>query len=193
MGAYCPYILTKKQMQLVENLIKKLEFMLLKENHLYKGFMTINVIITDNKIYLLEINTRLGDSEGQTLFALLEDDLFEVFNFIIKGEIKSYTPKFKSGFSMSLNIVTNTYPDDFNSKKAYITKASVNKIVKNGIDVFPYSRIEQNSRNYIQIFNRFLSLCACGQDLNSLNDFLTQNAYLLISRNIYFRSDIGKY
>ena len=191
MGAYCPYILTKKQMQLVENLIKKLEFMLPKENHLYKGFMTINVILTDNDIYLLEINTRLGDSEGQTVLKMLNDDLFEIFNLILKGQIENYIPDFKIGFSMSLNIINKTYPEIRIPKKAYITKSSVQRIINNGIDVFFYNRIKQNNKTYIQMNDRFLSLCAYHQNLDSLSRLLNNAASSLSSRNVYCRTDLG--
>lgn len=193
MGSYCPYILSAKQMKSVENLIQKLEYMLLKEGCLYKGFMTINVILTDNDIYLLEINTRLGDSEGQTVLKLLNDDLFEIFDLILKGQIENYIPDFKIGFSMSLNIINKTYPEIIISQpqKAYISKTSVQKIIDSGIDVFFYNGTKQSNKNYIQIHNRFLSLCAYHQNLDSLSGLLNNAASSLSSRNVYYRTDLG--
>ncbi len=87
MGSYCPYILSKEQKNLIFELVEKLQTALSCENLLYKGFMTINVIINDNKAYLLEINTRLGDSEGQVVLELIENDICELFEAILSENI----------------------------------------------------------------------------------------------------------
>jgi len=192
MGAFCPYKLNSKQINLLDNLILKLKKLLISERHFYKGFMTINVIFKEENIFLLEINTRLGDSEGQTLLKLLNDDLYKVFDSILNSNIDKYVPDFKSGYAMSLNVVNKTYPEKRFGKKAYITKYSLEKLIKNGIDVFFYKRIKQNNRNYIQGFGRFISLCAYNQDLSALSVLLKNAADSISARNIYYRTDIGQ-
>ncbi len=51
----------------------------------FKGFIFFGLMVTDRGTYLLEYNMRLGDPETQVIFALLENNLYDVITDCLAG------------------------------------------------------------------------------------------------------------
>lgn len=191
MGSVVPFYLNKNETLLLENLIEKLCILLKNENHFYKGFMTLNVIFTKSDVYLLEINTRLGDSEGQTILSLLDTDLSYVFEKMYCGCINELKLDFKVGYSMSINIINSFYPDIRTNELAYIAEKSIIEILKSNIDLFFYKYVNLSNGNYTQIYDRFISITSNGKSIKELKEKLYSNLEKIDGKNIFYRSDIG--
>ena len=52
----------------------------------YKGILYAGLMKTENGIYFLECNCRIGDPEAQVLLSLLDEDLFKICVNCIKSE-----------------------------------------------------------------------------------------------------------
>ncbi len=191
MGSVVPFYLNKNETLLLENLIEKLCTLLKNEKHFYKGFMTLNVIFTQSDVYLLEINTRLGDSEGQTILSLLDTDLSYIFEKMYCGCINEVKLDFKAGYSMSVNIINSFYPDVRTNELAYITQKSIFEILKSNIDLFFYKYVNLQNGNYTQIYDRFVSLVANDESIQILKDRLYSSLEKIQGKNIFYRKDIG--
>lgn len=190
MGCIAPIQLSEQELLLLNNLIQKLEILLTEENLFYKGFMTINVIFTDREIYLLEINTRLGDSEGQTILELIDFDLMELFIALDEGNLNEYNFNFKKEYSASVNIINKSYPR-INNKKAFINKKSLNNIKLNSAKIFFYKNVKENKNYYIQDNNRFLSIVATGNSIKDVRKTIYTSIEQIEGKNIFYRKDIG--
>lgn len=188
MGSVCPYNVTEYQLCLINKLISQIENLLIEENLFYKGFMTINVIITEVEIYLLEINTRMGDSEGQVVFNLLETDIMKVFESISNKSIYALDLKFKDGYSMAVNIIDKNYPNILLDEKASITKKSLECLKFN---YFFNIRVKDEKENYIQKSNRIISIVGFDKNISKLRKSMYKEINKLEGNNIFFRTDIG--
>lgn len=191
LGALAPYLLTPNEYSLLDNLIEKLSVLLKNENHFYKGFMTINVIFTSEDVYLLEINTRLGDSEGQTVLKILETNLSEIFEAMYLGKINNLDLKFKPDYSMSVNIINSNYPDGKINEKAYIKKESIDFLLNSDIELLFYKNAKLHNDQYQQGNDRFLSLVSSANQLNVLQSNIYSIIKNIDGENIYYRTDIG--
>lgn len=188
MGSVCPYNVTEYQLCLINKLISQIEDLLIEENLFYKGFMTINVIITEAEIYLLEINTRMGDSEGQVIFNLLETDIMEIFESMSNQSIDALDLKFKDGYSMAVNVIDKNYPNILLDEKASISKKSLECLK---FDYFFNIRVKEEKENYIQKGNRIISIVGFDKNISKLRKSMYKEINKLEGNNIFFRTDIG--
>ncbi len=189
MGSFGPVVLSEKQSSLLFILIEKLKILLTKENLFYKGFMTINVIFTEDDIYLLEINTRLGDSEGQVFFKLLKTDLMLLFDAVLTQRLDTFDIKYNTGFAAAVNIINKYYPNRSDCI-AYISKKSICKISKIHSDFYFYNNIKQTKKRFFQKNNRFISVVSSDISLVNLDKKIYKVCKQIKGKNIFFRTDI---
>ena len=191
MGSVVPYFISSSEITLLEVLISKLKILLETENLFYKGFMTINVIFSNNNAYLLEINTRLGDSEGQAILSLLETDLFDIFESMYNQTVDKLNLSFKNGYAIAVNVINSSYPDILKNNAAKIPEKYINDILNSDIDLFFYKLAKLNSGNYIQQNDRFLSVVVQDKTIYCAREKIYSKINDIIGNNIYYRNDIG--
>ena len=191
MGSVVPYFISSSEITLLEALISKLKILLETENLFYKGFMTINVIFSNNNAYLLEINIRLGDSEGQAILSLLETDLFEIFESMYNQTVDKLNLSFKNGYAIAVNVINSSYPDILKNNVAKIPEKYINDILNSDIDLFFYKLVKLNSGNYIQQNDRFLSVVVQDKTIYCAREKIYSKINDIIGNNIYYRNDIG--
>ena len=191
MGSISPFNLESKYLIKIENLIDRLSILLQRESIFYKGFMTLNITISNDEVFLFEINTRLGDSEGQTILNLLDNDLIELFDAMHYQKLDDLKLFFKQGYSVSVNVINNSYPnfDDFDV--ARIEKKSLDNILSDDIDVFFYKNVLNQKEYYEQGHYRFISLVSFGSDINIARNNIYSKLEKINGDNIYYRKDIG--
>ena len=191
MGSVVPYFISSSEITLLEVLISKLKILLETVNLFYKGFMTINVIFSNNNAYLLEINTRLGDSEGQAILSLLETDLFDIFESMYNQTVDKLNLSFKNGYAIAVNVINSSYPDILKNNAAKIPEKYINDILNSDIDLFFYKLAKLNSGNYIQQNDRFLSVVVQDKTIYCAREKIYSKINDIIGNNIYYRNDIG--
>lgn len=70
---------TQENIPEIDSYIEKILNFLLSKNIVYKGIMYLNVMKVDSIYYILEINTRFGEPETQSLYPTLSLNFFEMF------------------------------------------------------------------------------------------------------------------
>jgi len=156
---------------------------LLAENMIFAGIIFFGLMITQDGVYLLEYNMRMGDPETQAVLPLMESNFLEVITQAIHGqpiELKwkpqsalcvvmasgGYPLNYETGFEISgLNSVTTPY---------FVAGASLNegKLYTSG--------------------GRVLNVVGLGNDLKSAQNAAYENVAKIRFDYEYYRKDIGE-
>lgn len=154
----------------------------------FAGVIFFGVMITQNGIYLLEYNMRLGDPETQAVLPLLESDLLNVFEASIEKRLAQVQLSWHAGATCCVVLASGGYPEKY-------------------INDLPIYGIKEFNRVDCQLFTAGVKLhadqfvTAGGRVLNIVGKGNTplearENAYAAIKdiqfKNCYSRQDIGK-
>lgn len=159
------------------------------EGREFKGIIFFGLMLTENGPKVLEYNARFGDPEAQVVLPRMKNDIVEVFEACIDGNLDKIDLEFEDNAAVCVVLASEGYPvsyekgfeikglEKFEDKDSYFvfhagTKLSDNKIVTNG--------------------GRVLGVTATGSDLKQAR----ANAYEAVKwiefDNKYMRNDIGK-
>jgi phosphoribosylamine--glycine ligase len=77
----------------------------------YRGFLYIGIMV-DSKgdPWVLEYNTRMGDTEAETILMLLDDDFSDVAEKAAKGSVKDLQLTWRDGCAVSVAVAPPGYP-----------------------------------------------------------------------------------
>ena len=118
MGAYSPSKLINEELdrkiisKIIEPTLKGL--MDFKTN--FKGFLYAGLMIKNNEPYLIEYNVRMGDPECQTILPRLKNDIMEVLEGSINGELENINLSWHESKSLSIVLCSKGYPDKFKNE-----------------------------------------------------------------------------
>ncbi|MGH8810153.1 MAG: phosphoribosylamine--glycine ligase, partial [Noviherbaspirillum sp.] len=77
----------------------------------YRGFLYFGIMVdARGEPWVLEYNTRLGDTEAETILTLWDDDLAQVALQATTGSIASLTLNWRKGWAVSIAIAPHGYP-----------------------------------------------------------------------------------
>ncbi|XP_065205635.1 trifunctional purine biosynthetic protein adenosine-3-like [Planococcus citri] len=113
MGAFCPYALTKDEMEFIEcEIMQHTVSSLASELNKFVGVLYAGLMITKDGIKVLEFNCRFGDPETQVLMPLLDSDLYKIFEDCCTGHLQeNRTVKWKQNTScVGVVIASKEYP-----------------------------------------------------------------------------------
>ena len=115
MGAYSPSRLINKELE--EKILNKIILPTLKylkeKGGVYKGFLYAGLMIKDEEPFLIEYNVRMGDPECQTILPLLNNDLIDLFDYCVNGNLKDIDLSWRKKKSICIVISSKGYPDEF--------------------------------------------------------------------------------
>lgn len=121
MGSFAPYhLLSNKQLEWVQvHVLQKLvDHMREEEKTPFVGGFTLNLIVSPDLVQILEINTRLGDSETQVVFPLLTTDVYDLFQACVTQTLHELPLSFESNCAVIVNAVIRTYPESSKLEEA---------------------------------------------------------------------------
>ncbi|WP_151633541.1 phosphoribosylamine--glycine ligase [Noviherbaspirillum aerium] len=85
------------------------------ENLQYRGFLYIGIMVDDKgDPWVLEYNTRMGDTEGETILMLLDEDFSDVVDRAGKDSVKDLRLKWRDGCAISVAVAPPGYPTEIN-------------------------------------------------------------------------------
>ena len=92
MGAYAPAPCLPPCLckEAVEQVVKKCINGLKNEGIVYEGVLYAGLMLTKKGIEVLEFNCRFGDPETEVVLLALENDLYEVVNDVMDGNLDSF-------------------------------------------------------------------------------------------------------
>lgn len=185
MGAYCPSpLFDEKLREKVENrIIKPTINGMKKEGHPYKGFLYIGIMLVEGEPYMIEYNVRLGDPEAQVIIPMLDNDFLSVVEHTIDEKIDLLDIKNKDGFTVTVILASDGYPDKYEKNKEILG-------LDNSTLIF-HSGTKYEDDTYYTNGGRVLSVIGSGDTLKSAIDNAYYNVKKIKFQNMYFRNDIG--
>ena len=185
MGAYCPSpLFDEKLREKVENrIIKPTINGMKKEGYPYKGFLYIGIMLVEGEPYMIEYNVRLGDPEAQVIIPMLDNDFLSVVEHTIDEKIDLLDIKNKDGFTVTVILASDGYPDKYEKNKEILG-------LDNSTLIF-HSGTKYEDDTYYTNGGRVLSVIGSGDTLKSAIDNAYYNVEKIKFQNMYFRNDIG--
>lgn len=117
MGSYSPvpWLTADLEEKIKEQVVLPTLRGLQAEGLQYRGFLYIGIMV-DHKgdPWVLEYNTRMGDTEAETILMLLDDDFSDVVNKAAKGSVKDLNLTWREGCAVSVAVAPPGYPGTVN-------------------------------------------------------------------------------
>lgn len=190
MGAYSPapvvtdeiseYVMEKVMLQTVRGMAA--------EGRPYKGMLYAGLMISGDKINVLEFNCRFGDPEAQPLLMRLKSDVVDIFEAAIDGKLDTIDMKIDPRPTVCVVMSSGGYPGSYETGKMIRGISKANAIT--GVEVFHAGTAIEN-RRLVTAGGRVLGVTAVGKDLQTA----ISRAYMGVDEikwtGCFFRTDIG--
>ena len=160
------------------------------EGREFKGIIFFGLMLTEDGPKVLEYNARFGDPETQVVLPRMENDIIDVFEACIDGNLDKIDLKFKDNAAVCVVLASDGYPlkyekgfkisglEKFDGSDEYFCFHAGTKFNENG--------------DIVTNGGRVLGVTAIGDDLKTAR----ANAYAATEwiefENKYMRHDIGK-
>jgi len=148
---------------------------------LYGGFMA-----TRDGVRLLEYNVRLGDPEGMNVLPILEDDLPEVCERLVDGNLPAALR-----FAKKATVCKYVVPSGYGMKPRAGTPIEVNEtgIAKSGAEVF-YASVEEKDDRVLTTTSRALAVVGISDSIAKA-EAICEAGLRHVKGDVYVRHDIG--
>lgn len=150
----------------------------------YIGIVYGSFMATRNGVKLIEFNARFGDPEVINLLSLLETDLMEISQAMLKGLLAQQKINFKKAASVCKYLVPEGYPDQ-PQKGQYIKITELPEAVE-----FYYAAVIERDEGLQLLGSRALALVATADTITQAHE-LIEEATKSIHGPVFHRSDIG--
>ena len=190
MGAYAPAPIVSEDVELKikETIIEPTLRALNTEGIDFKGIIYFGLMISDDGARVLEYNVRFGDPEAQVILPLLETDLVDIMEAVIKGELAQIEIEWKDKKALCVVMASGGYPVEYETGKE-ITGIKEVERDKDSIVFQAGTRFEK--AKLLTAGGRVLAVTALG---NSFEEVISK-AYAGVGKinfnDLYYRNDIG--
>ncbi|WP_185851120.1 phosphoribosylamine--glycine ligase [Blattabacterium cuenoti] len=177
-----PYMTNEIWLDFKENILKPTLEGLFAEKLMFFGFIYFGLMITSNKIYLLEYNTRMGDPETQTLLPLMNSNFIHMIqsSFLYKEISISW----KKLCSCCVVLSSGGYPDKYKTGKVIEGINSLN-------EPFYISGANNKKEKWITSGGRVLNVVGLGNTIDEARKKAYNEVKKVKFEDFYFRKDIG--
>lgn len=188
-GCYSPSPLFDKKLkrEIHHEILTKIETGFEYEYLDYKGIIFVGLMITDDGIKVLEFNVRFGDPETQSVIPRLEDNIVDILQKTIDGNLREEDLNWKDESSVTLVATSKGYPGKYEVGKEITGLEDLDDDV---ILVHHGTKVE-NEKLYTN-GGRVLSITALGGTLEEAREKAYDNMKKIDFEGMYYRTDIGK-
>ncbi|MBF0408664.1 MAG: phosphoribosylamine--glycine ligase [Candidatus Riflebacteria bacterium] len=155
----------------------------------YRGFLSIQLMLTPKGPRVLEFNARLGDPESQSILPRFRGNLAEVLNDCAMGRLDSSGSEVAFGKNSAVSVVL--------ARKGYPLDETAEPVIK-GLDeikddmvFFSDCEIDESEKNIKFASGRLLTVTGTGQGIASAQEACYSKINKLILANVFYRTDIG--
>ncbi len=115
MGTYAPApVFTQEMGEWVKaHILQPTVNAMRKQNQAYKGVLYVGLMLTPQGIRVLEYNARFGDPETQVLMALLETDLVDIMEAVVRGNLADLAITWKKEAAVCVIMAAAGYPGSY--------------------------------------------------------------------------------
>lgn len=113
MGSYAPvpWLTQPLKDRIAQKIVEPTLRGMREEGLSYRGFLYFGIMVdAQGEPWVLEYNTRLGDTEGETILTMWEDDLSQVALQAASGSIANLSLNWRKGWAVSLTLAPQGYP-----------------------------------------------------------------------------------
>lgn len=155
------------------------------EGMVYCGFVFFGLMNVKGTPYVIEYNCRLGDPETEAIIPRIENDLLEVFDRTLKGQLSEIVLSFRPEFAATVMLVSGGYPGEFEKGKEI-----------KGCENIEDSLVFHAGSKYVDdavVTNggRVLAVTSLHPNLSDALSLSMNNAERIQYDGRYFRRDIG--
>jgi phosphoribosylamine--glycine ligase len=187
MGTYSPAdVLVSGEEELVTKYCNSILQSLKRQGIEFNGVMFMGCLQVNDTTYLLEINTRFGDPETQSILPRLSSDLSDIFVAMSmrRGQLKNIEITWSPSHAVHVVKADPNYPA---AQKSHVKIYAQDNAL---VNVF-YAGIEKRGNDFYTNGGRVLGLTAMGQTKADARNRVYANLDAASFENEYYRKDIG--
>jgi len=188
MGAYAPApVATDDILKLVHDQVLEPTVQGMKKEGIpYKGILYAGIIISKDRIYVLEYNARFGDPETQVVLPLLDGKLGDLFKASAAGDLSSVDMAFKKQHAISVVLSSGGYPGRYEKGKI------ISGLEKTEKDVIVFhAGTKSEGGKCLTNGGRVLNVTALGNSLSEAREKAYQAIESIEFEGMFFRKDIA--
>ncbi len=194
MGSICPvpWVDTKLRKNITDRIVKPVFRALEEEGITYTGILYFGLMITEDGPKVLEFNVRLGDPETQVLLPLIENDIGNLSDAIINGNLDTITVKVKDSSALGVVVAADGYPGSY---RKGIEVESLPRCPRTGgeeVLVFHSSTVRDESGRILTGGGRCFTVVGLGRDTITAAATAYQAVEEVKFQGAWYRRDIGK-
>lgn len=189
MGAYAPApvmteaLLAATRAEVIEPVLRGMA----AEGHPYRGILYCGLMISDDRVHVVEFNCRFGDPETQVILPMVDSDLVELMEGIADRKLANYCLVLKEGAAATVVVASQGYPDTY-PKGFKIQGLDLQS--ENGV-IFHAGTALAADGSVVTSGGRVLAVTGWGEDLKAALDHAYQLIQGIQFEGAYFRRDIG--
>ncbi len=188
MGAYAPApVVTPERMKFIqEKVLQPVIDGMRSEGIPFKGILYAGVMISGDKITVLEFNARFGDPETQVILPLLDVKLGDLLNAAVNGKLADFDLKFKQAHAMTVVVAAGGYPGNYDKGKVITGFDNVS----DKLMVF-HAGTESKDGKIVSNGGRVLNVTSIGNTLKEAQQNIYDEIGKLEFEGSFYRKDIG--
>jgi len=188
MGAYAPApVVTPERMNFIrERVLQPVIDGMRSEGIPFKGILYAGVMISRDRITVLEFNARFGDPETQVILPLLDVKLGDLLNAAVDGKLAGFNLKFKNANAMTVVVAAGGYPGSYEKGKVI---AGIDN-VSDKITVF-HAGTENRNGMILSNGGRVLNVTSVGSTLKEAQQNIYDEIGKIGFEGSFYRKDIG--
>lgn len=159
------------------------------EDREFKGIIFFGLMLTEEGPKVLEYNARFGDPEAQVVLPRMKNDIIDVFEACVDGELDTIDLEFEDNAAVCVVLASDGYPVSY--EKGFEIKGLEQFDNKEGYYVFHAGTALKDGK-IVTNGGRVLGVTAKGSDLKEARANAYEATKLIDFDNKYMRSDIGK-
>lgn len=190
MGAYSPAPVVTEDLErkIMDRVMIPTVRAMKADGRKYKGVLYAGLMIDKGEPKVLEFNVRFGDPETQPILMRLDNDIIDIFNAVIEGELRGKELRWKKDASVCVVLASDGYPGSY--RKGEVITGLEEAEAMDGVVVFHAGTTLENG-NILTDGGRVLGVTGLDKDIKSA----IAKAYSAVNKihfnGMQYRRDIG--
>lgn len=161
---------------------------LARENRTFRGVLFAGLMLTKEGPKVLEFNARFGDPETQVVLMRLKNDLVEIIEKILQGNLAQVELTWKEEAAVCVVLASGGYPGKY---KRGLEITGLETVKEDNVEVF-HAGTALKEGKIVTAGGRVLGITALAKDISKAAACAYSGVGRINYSNKQYRSDIGK-
>ena len=163
-----------------------------EEGILYQGILYPGIILTQEGPKVLEFNSRFGDPETQVYLPRMQNDLLDVMEACLDGELDQVTLEWADEACVCVVMASGGYPGNYEKGKVIHGISEAEQSFPGQVKVFLAGvKLNESESDWVTNGGRVLGVTALGSDLSQAREIAYKAAEQISFEGAMMRSDIA--